>query len=333
MGVVDQAVLDMLFSTHKELWSDFGIYEAISKNQGADAEGLAANRVFLKKLLHVQPSAVLLLTQVRQSVLRVLAAEPTLNKTNLKNLVYASSRFDRLSAMFYHLRRAKRDEPKMRQLVAKATGDSLKAVTELIDMIQLDDDPVEDLHPNCRAKTSMDPAAAAPESSGQLRAVAAGKAPVTEKLADQPKPAVEKLPKKRELPDQPKPAAQKGSKQQKLNGQPKPAAEKASEKLKHGKPKPATVVEKKTKPAFKYLKEYYKADGTFGVKKFSGSGAERQCHGQIFSFGHRSLKRSQIEPLAVKVLLDLHRYAGQTNKEDEIKVIAQHKISKMLIRK
>lgn len=322
----------MVFSTHKDLWSDFGIYEAISKNQGADAEGLAANRVFLKKLLHVQPSAVLLLTQVRQSVLRVVAADPTLNKTNLKNLVYASSRFDRLSAMLYHLRRAKRDEPKMRQLVAKATGDSLKAVTELIDMIQLDD-PVEDLHPNCRAKTSMDPAAAAPESSGQLRAVAAGKAPVTEKLADQPKPAVEKLPKKRELPDQPKPAAQKGSKQQKLNGQPKPAAEKASEKLKHGKPKPATVVEKKTQPAFKYLKEYYKAYGTFGVKKFSGSGAERQSHGQIFSFGHRSLTRSQIEPLAVKVLHDLHRYAGQAIKEEEIKVIAQHKISKMLIRK
>ena len=230
MGVVDQAVLDMLFSTHKELWSDFGIYEAISKNQGADADGLAANRVFKKMLLHVQPSAVLLLTQVRQSVLRVLAAEPALNKTNLKNLVYASSRFDRLSAMFYRLRRAKRDEPKMRQLVAKATGDGLKAVTELMDMIQLDDDPVEDLHPNCRAKTSMDPAAAAPESSGQLRAVAAEKAPVTEKLADQP--AVEKLPKLRELPDQPKPAAQKGSKQQKLNGQPKPAAEKASEQLK-----------------------------------------------------------------------------------------------------
>ncbi|CAE7949011.1 unnamed protein product [Symbiodinium sp. KB8] len=182
----------MLFSTHKELWSDFGIYEPISKNQGADAEGLAANRVFLKKLLHLQPSAVLLLTQVRQSVLRVLAAEPTLNKTN-------------------------------------------------------------NLKPR----------------------------------------------------------------------------EKASEKLKHGKPKPATVV---AKPAFKYLKEYYKANGTFGVKTFSGSGAERQCHGQIFSFGHRYLKRSQIEPLAVKVLLDLHRYAGQSTKEEEIKVIAQHKISKMLIR-
>ena len=117
----------MLFSTHKELWSDFGIYEPISKNQGADAEGLAANRVFLKKLLHLQPSAVLLLTQVRQSVLRVLAAEPTLNKTNnLKNLVYASSRFERLSAMFYHLRRAKTDEPKMRHLVAKATGESIR---------------------------------------------------------------------------------------------------------------------------------------------------------------------------------------------------------------
>ena len=149
-------MLDLLFSTHKDLWADFGTYETISKNQGADAEGLAANSAFLKKLLQVQPSAVLLLTQVRQSVLRVLALDPAINKTSLKNLVFASARFDRISAMLYHLRPAKREPAKWRQLVAKATADGLKSVNELIDMIQQ-----EDKHSNCRAKRSEKPAAEA----------------------------------------------------------------------------------------------------------------------------------------------------------------------------
>ena len=116
---LDQSVLDMALHSNKS-WQDLGAYETI-KAQAADGESLAMHFDLLKSLLLVQPEGQLLLTQVRASILKAVSLEPELNKTSLslKNLLWAGSRFDRISTMLYHLRRAKNNTKKRQQLVAQ----------------------------------------------------------------------------------------------------------------------------------------------------------------------------------------------------------------------
>ena len=124
---VDQSVLDMALHSNKS-WQDLGAYETISKAQAADGESLAMRFDLLKSLLLVQPEGQLLLTQVRASILKAVSLEPELNKTSLKNLLWAGSRFDRISTMLYH----KNNTEKCQQLVAKSSSGSLAKVKSLI---------------------------------------------------------------------------------------------------------------------------------------------------------------------------------------------------------
>lgn len=81
-----------------------------------------------------------LLTQVRSSLLKVCSIKPEVNKSDLKNLLWAGSRFDKITVMLYHLRRAKRDPEKMKQLVAKTSSTSFAEVKALLDGLQLEAD-------------------------------------------------------------------------------------------------------------------------------------------------------------------------------------------------
>ena len=83
-------------------------------------------------VLRFNSSAVFLLTQLRTALLRALAREPELNQTGLKNMVWALSRLERVSCMFYHLRRAQRLDVKLRQLAAKADGSQLAKLHNLM---------------------------------------------------------------------------------------------------------------------------------------------------------------------------------------------------------
>eukprot|EP00438_Fugacium_kawagutii_P017597 Skav213573 [mRNA] locus=scaffold1790:111160:111927:+ [translate_table: standard] len=136
--LVDQQALDLLLHSNQS-WSHFGAYETISKSQAADGKCLADHYLLLKALLDLQPGGQLLLTQVRSSVLKVCSLKPEVNQSQLKNLLWAGSRYDKLCIMLYHLRRAKRDPEKNRQLVAKTLPDDLVKAMELVN--KLEDEP------------------------------------------------------------------------------------------------------------------------------------------------------------------------------------------------
>ena len=135
---VDQSSLDLLLQSNQS-WCQLGAYETISKSQAADGKCLADHYLLLKALLDLQPGGQLLLTQVRSSVLKVCSLKPEVNQSQLKNLLWAGSRYDKVCCMLYHLRRAKRDPEKKRQLVAKTVPEDLAKVMELVN--KLEDEP------------------------------------------------------------------------------------------------------------------------------------------------------------------------------------------------
>ena len=100
--VVDQSLLDDFVVERRALWKNFSSHENVSKSHAADPQGLFDNYELLQGLLRLSSSSVFLLTHLRTALLRALAREPELNQTGLNNMVWASSRFEHVSCMFYH---------------------------------------------------------------------------------------------------------------------------------------------------------------------------------------------------------------------------------------
>ena len=90
-------------------------------------------------------------------------------------------------------------------------------------------------------------------------------------------------------------------------------------KVKHHTPQCLQASSKLLKP-----QKPYKNGNKFGVKKFNNG----KCVGQIFAFGHKD--KVELDALASKVLHDLHLRPGDTAKEEEIMLLAKHKVWKML---
>lgn len=284
--LVDQNSLDLLLQSNQS-WSQLGAYETISKPQAADGQSLAEHYPLLKALLDLQPAGQLLLTQVRTAVLKVCSIKPEVNQTQLKNLLWAGSRYDRLCCMLYHLRRAKRDPEKRRQLVAKTSSEALAKVLELVN--QLEDDP--------KAGEATSAVEEASDTAPQRRII--GKTS-PQKIGNSP-----------------------GSGTSNKAPAVKPQASKAKAKAGVSKPaKPDKPVAKSQEPVVQYRKDYYKNGNSYGFKKF----IDKKYINQIFSIGGKYHSKTFLDVLSAKVLADLNNKAcGNTSKEEEIELVAKYK--------
>lgn len=292
--VVDQNALDLLLQSNQS-WSQLGAYETISKPQAADGKSLADHYPLLKALLDLQPSGLLLLTQVRTSVLKICSIKPEINQTKLKNLLWAGSRYDKLCCMLYHLRRAKRDPEKKRQLVAKTLPEDLTKVLELVNKLEdepkagdakpgLDDSSVNDPSPPKRitGKTS-------PHKIGN----SPGSAP--ESTVAKPKAAKAKA-----LPKSGAPKATKPGSGNFVKG----------------------VAKDKQFKVVEYRRDYYKNGNSYGFKKY----VDKKYINQIFSIGGKYQSKTFLDVLSAKVLADLNnRACGDASKESEIELVAKYK--------
>ena len=282
---VNQDQLDQVLVSNLT-WADCGVYESLAKAQAADGEGLASQHKLLKQLLSSQPGGNFLLTQVRSGILKVCGIKPDINKSELKNLLWAGSRFDKMTCMLYHLRRAKRDSDKLKQLVGKTSPASYVKVKELLDMLQVDEKEPKPVKAGSSESLPSPPAKPLVE-----------KADTPEKIAPpkQGKAKEKSAAKKNTQPD----VTSKG-KPVSPPGQPEVFIEE----------KPAKPVKKDVSKALamaevKYRKEWYKNFHKYGFKKFEN----QICKGQLFTFGGKQFDRGFLDGLALKVLADLNNKA------------------------
>lgn len=295
---VDQGLLDSVFKNNKS-WVYVGAYETVSKSQAANGDELANHFALLQSLLHLQPKGELLLTQVRSAMLKVLTDNPKLNSSDMKNLLWAGGRYERVSTMLHHLTRAKNNEDKLRQLIGKASAPSAAKVKELLSLLSS-----EDVQSNGGSK------AAPPVDQGNgSKAAPPVNSDNGQELLPLPAPSVSES-EEAEGPTVPKAVV------------PKAVVLAVATPSKKSKSVQKEVVEKgKTY----YRKEYYKNDNKFGFKRFEAG----QKAKQVFACGHKAIPKSELQDLACKVLHDLQKCAGNRSKEEEIELLAKHKSWKL----
>ena len=288
---VDQGLLDSVFKNNK-CWVNLGAYETVSKSQAANGDELANHFALLQSLLHLQPKGELLLTQVRSAMLKVLTDNPKLNSSDMKNLLWAGGRYERVSTMLHHLRRAKNNEDKLRQLIGKASAPSAAKVKELLSLLTSED--VQSNGSKAAPPVNNDNEGGGAKQDGK------------------------------ELLPLPAPTVSESEQAQGPTGNqvPKEVVQAVATPSKKNKAVQKQVVEQgKTF----YRKEYYRNDNKFGFKRFEAG----QKAKQVFACGHKAIPKTELQDLACKVLNDLQKCAGHRPKEEEIELLAKHKTWKL----
>ena len=291
---VDQGLLDQAISTHKS-WVDVGPYESLSKSQASNGDALAEHFPLLECLLTPQPKGELLLTQVRAAILKVVAVNPKINSTEMKNLLWAGGRYERLSTMLHHLRRCKNSSDKMRQLVAKSSPESVCKVQELLALLATDE--------STGTTKTEDSAMKKSEPLGSAGITNAGKVVAEPSEAQTDGTGVPSLPTLPKL---------EGNSQQLAKESLQVETQKKAKKSKKD-----LATNKVT-----YRKEFYKATNKFGIKKLKPGHKNKQ----IFTLGHKGIPKDELEELCRKVLNDLTKHADDSVKEEEIMLLAKHKV-------
>ena len=300
---VEQEALDEALRKHQS-WAHVGAYESLSKAQAANGDELAKHFDLLKCLLHIQPKGELLLTQVRSAIVKVVTLTPKLNTSGLQNLLWAGGRYEKLSTMLHHLRRCKSSPDKLRQLVAKANGAAAEQVQQLLAIL------------------SSEEAAAVGEQKTLNQPLKKLKSSATQ--GDESQSAEGKKLQDTQEEESQSVAAKNPEEKQEFETVVKTVAT-PQNKRKLEAETAASQEKKEPKDTIFYRKEYYKADNKFGFKRFEAG----QKPKQIFSCGHGKIPKPELQKLAGKVLNDLHKCCGHRPKEEEIELVAKHKVWKL----
>ena len=101
---VDVDVLFRCLEKHKDLVADLGAYEHISRSYAPNPQALLNNMALWKDLLKVEPSGEISARPLRQSLLSLLAAHPSLHSGELSGDVWCNLKVRRLTVMLAHVR-------------------------------------------------------------------------------------------------------------------------------------------------------------------------------------------------------------------------------------
>jgi len=99
-----QEELDAVFLKNKNIWSNLGVYENISRSMAVNGKGLAGVLPFLVDLIQQAPWANLGLPQLREAVVTTLQVKKC-NDTDLPDRAWVNQRVERVVTLLTHVRR------------------------------------------------------------------------------------------------------------------------------------------------------------------------------------------------------------------------------------
>lgn len=142
---IDPSLLLQVMGNHGDLLADLGSYESRNKQGAVDPAGLVRCLPLVKGLLGVCPRAEVPSGPLRQALLSLLTSMPEVNKSKFNGSTWSSLKAERLTTLFAHVRRLKRDNDQMRICAAKLSGSSYTSLQEAIGMVTLpeEEEPLE----------------------------------------------------------------------------------------------------------------------------------------------------------------------------------------------
>ena len=130
--MVDPDLLMREFKIHRDLLTDLGAYEKISKSQATNPKGLLALLPLLKGLLKLAPTCEIHGASLREGVFQCLLQDPELNDSKYNGRVWTSLKVDRLTVALFHLRTR----------ASKPMGLKWSSSEEVVDSVEKKDDPL-----------------------------------------------------------------------------------------------------------------------------------------------------------------------------------------------
>ena len=131
---VDVGLLLKALTEHSPLVADLGPYEHIGRSQSCHPKGLIKVLPLTKGLLQLSGTGEIHSQCLRQALMNLLVAQPSLNQTIYNGAVWCGSRVERLGVILFHMRRLKFGS-EMKIAAAHLTGAELQKLQEVVDMI------------------------------------------------------------------------------------------------------------------------------------------------------------------------------------------------------
>ena len=101
---VDVGLLLKVFQEHSNLVANLGTYETIGRSQSCHPKGLITVLPLIKGLLELSDTGEIHSSSLRQAMMNLLVARPSLNDTIYNGQVWCGSRCERIGVVLYHMR-------------------------------------------------------------------------------------------------------------------------------------------------------------------------------------------------------------------------------------
>ena len=131
---IDAGIVYDALSKHKELISNFGRYDTVSKNQGIDAAGLIQVLPLVQSLVKVESTCEIHTQPLRQALLKMVMDDPSVNKSKFQGAIWCNLRQERLTCIMTHFRRLKKDE-ELRKCASRLTAAEYLQLQNVVDKI------------------------------------------------------------------------------------------------------------------------------------------------------------------------------------------------------
>ena len=119
---IDQDRCDDVIMQHKSLIINLNTYENVSRNMAVNGKGLAHCAPLTFALIGLWENCYVNFSQIRTAIQNMDKCAQV-NKTKLKTPTWASQRAERIVTLFNHLRRLKRDLPRLQQCLNKNSNE------------------------------------------------------------------------------------------------------------------------------------------------------------------------------------------------------------------
>ena len=153
---VDVGLLLKVFQEHSNLVANLGTYETIGRSQSCHPKGLITVLPLIKGLLELSDTGEIHSSSLRQAMMNLLVARPSLNDTIYNGQVWCGSRCERIGVVLYHMRRLKLGG-EMKIAAAHLTGADPQKLQEVVDLIEKKPEFEEQLLPLAKREDEPGP--------------------------------------------------------------------------------------------------------------------------------------------------------------------------------
>ncbi|OLQ05274.1 hypothetical protein AK812_SmicGene11556 [Symbiodinium microadriaticum] len=152
---VDEGLLLKVLSSHADIVASMGAYEAVSKSQAANPQGLIRVLPLVNGLLRLEPTCEVHPGNLRSALLELLMQEPGLNQTKFNGKTWCNMRVQRLGVVLSHFRRLRLSDD-LRACASKLNSCDFLRLSPIVESIVVKAETNKERPPQKRLRAAVE---------------------------------------------------------------------------------------------------------------------------------------------------------------------------------